>query len=287
MPDTLGNMYQTRKLADGYPGLERLAFKEYTRRVEERKDHRPALERLMTYLNRLVDLETNRNVVVVGCGPKPQTIAILRDLGYQARGVEPVPSFVESARQYLGSVDAVVAGAAEAMPLPDDSQHLVILESVLEHVDSPVRSLSEVYRVLAPGGLAYVTTTNWPRFTLVGRNGEFNVPFFNWFPGIVQECYVFQHLHYRPHLANYTERPAVHWYSYNVLCKLGRQAGFAQFYALVDLVREEDPTIARAWLRRFMVSRLRSHPWVRALVLTQVGGSIIMLKRRCDRHPSA
>jgi SAM-dependent methyltransferase len=155
----------------------------------------------------------------------------------------------------------------------------VTLESVLEHVDSPGRSLSEVCRVLAPGGVAFVTTTN--RWAIGVRNAEFNVPFYPFLPSVVKESFVFFHLHHRPSLANYTERPAVHWYSFSDLCRIGRQAGFGLFYSHVDLKDVDTAVVGgpRARLKRALIRGAQASPWVRALALTQVGGTIFMVKR--------
>lgn len=153
------------------------------------------------------------------------------------------------------------------------------MESVLEHVDSPEKSLAECYRVLELGGALFVYTTNRWKFHWRGFNGEYQVPFFNWFPRIVQESYIFQALHYRPELANYNARPASHWFSYSDLCRLGRSAGFGQFYSMIDLVCMSHPMIAGKRLRRLLLNKIRYNPWLRALALTQSGGSIFMLKR--------
>ena len=154
------------------------------------------------------------------------------------------------------------------------------MESVLEHVDSPVLSLAECYRVLAPGGVLFVDTTNRLRFSAVGENGEYRVRFYNWFPASVKESYVFKHLHYAPHLANYSSRPAVHWFTFTELCSLGRQVGFAQFYSRLDF----PGSFARGGsFRRFMKTSLQksvaTNPWIRALALCQYGNAIFMYKR--------
>ena len=101
------------------------------------------------------------------------------------------------------------------------------MEHVLEHADSPRQSLAEIYRVLIPGGVAYIATSNRYHFSPIGYNGEFNVPFYNWFPDALKEAFVHHHLHFKPSLANYTPRPAVHWFCYSDLCRVGRDAGFA------------------------------------------------------------
>lgn len=274
------DIYKDRKLAEGYPNMDQLAHEAFSHVVTSRPDDTPRIERLFTYLGRLVDLSERRNIMVLGCGPHPQPAQILINMGYKVVGVEPVQSFVETAREYLGDSASVIQGAAEAIPLPDGSQDVVVFESVLEHVDSIPHSLEEIYRVLAPGGALYMTTTNRQRFSLTGSCGEFNVPFYNWFPRLLKESYIFQHLHYNPKLANYTERPAVHWLSYADLCSRGRDAGFAQFYAIVDLMRLSDPSITKSGLRRAILPLIQKNPWLRSLALTQIGHAIFMLKRR-------
>ena len=273
------DLYAERALSEGYPGMDQLAHEKFSRSVTARPDDTPRVEWLLTCLGRLVNLRESRRILVLGCGPHPQPAQILRNHGHEVIGVEPVESFVEAARQYLGDSASVVQGAAEAIPLPDSSQDIAVFESVLENVESVAKSLEEIYRVLAPGGVLYMTTTNRHRFSLKGRNGEYNVPFYNWFPCLVKEGYILEHLHHRPELANYTERPAVHWFSFADLCSRGRDAGFAKFYSHVDSMRRTDPMIDKSWLRRALLRHIQHNPWVRAIALTQVGGLIFMLKR--------
>jgi ubiquinone/menaquinone biosynthesis C-methylase UbiE len=280
----MDKLYKNRKLAQGYPGLERLAFEKYIAILDElekeRSDERLLTEKLLEWLDRLVDLGELKNVLVLGCGPRPLPIKVLIQKNYDAVGVEPIPSFMNSARKYLGSPDRILEGSAEEIPLPSNSQDLVICESVLEHVDSPTKSFDEVFRILRPGGVAYIVTTNRYRISLKGDNGEYNVRYFNWLPDTIKESFVFHHLHYDPSLADYTLRPAVHWYSYADLCKLGRQAGFHQFYSILDLLELDDPSIAKSKVRRFLLNKLKFNPWLRALALTQIGTPMYMLKRR-------
>lgn len=273
-------MYATRKLAEGYPGIEDDAQRVFVESLAPLAMQKSRLERLLKYVGRLIDLERQKNILVLGCGPKPHTGHILTERGFNVVNVEPVPSFVESAREYLGFNQMVLQGAAEYIPVESASQNFVFFESVLEHVDSIPHSLNEIYRVLEPGGILYLSTTNRHHFSINGHNGEFNVPFYNWLPKLVKESYVFQHLHYNPKLANYTERPAVHWLSYSDLCRHGRDAGFAQFYSIVDLMQIEDPSIKKSWIRRVFLPLIQRNPWLRSLALTQVGHVIFMLKRR-------
>ncbi|MCI0490567.1 MAG: class I SAM-dependent methyltransferase [Blastocatellia bacterium] len=273
-----GEIYRDRRLSEGYPEMDRLALENFSAVLEAHPSGGGRVENLLRYLNRLVDLGGERNILVLGCGPKPETVRILIEKNHKVVGVEPVPSFVRSAREYLASDLAVVEGAAESIPFPDLSQHMVFCDSVLEHVVSPTKSLDEMYRVLAPGGIAFITTTNRYKISLTGDNGEYHYRFFNWLPKLVKECLVFKHLHYDPQLANYSQLPAVHWFTYAELCALGRQAGFARFYSTLDLLDRGDPSVQKSWLKKLLLNRLKFNPWLRALALTQLGGTIIMLK---------
>jgi ubiquinone/menaquinone biosynthesis C-methylase UbiE len=270
-------LYRTRPLLDGHPDLSR-AVESFVETQDACSARVEITQWMVKYLSRLRPLPAGSDVCVVGCGPKPRSCTVLAEHGFNVAAVEPVAGFVESAQHYVGSAARVVRGSAEAMPLPDGSQDVVVCESILEHVDSPRQSLTEIYRTLRSGGVAWIVTTNRFRFSPTGRNDEYNVPFFNWFPPSVKEAFVYHHLHYRPGLANYSLRPAVHWFSYPDLCNAGRDAGFSRFYSLVDLASVDDPRLhGRPW-RQWVLRTVRTRPVLRALALTQVGGTIAMVK---------
>jgi ubiquinone/menaquinone biosynthesis C-methylase UbiE len=271
---------ERRRLADGVPGLGQLAFDAFTELYEARPDQTSQVEEVLRYLDQLIDLEQRKRILIVGCGPQPEPLRILRGRGFEALGVEPVGDFVGAARRHLDDESAVLEGSAESLPSADASQDVVFLESVLEHVESVGTSLSEAYRVLAPGGVAYISTTNRLH---VARNGEFNVRLFQWLPDLVKESYVFHHLHHDPSLANATERPAVHWFTYSGLCRLGREAGFFKFYSVLDVKTPVSAALSgSARMRRLKAKALETaqmRPWLRALLLTQRGSIIFMVKR--------
>jgi SAM-dependent methyltransferase len=268
-----------RKLSEGHPQLALESLDVYTAGVESRTGEEARIEQVFGDLDVLVDTRTLTKVLVVGCGPRPTTVPILRRRGCDVIAVEPVTTFVEAARRFLGSPDRVLQGSAEGLPVADESIDLVFLESVLEHVESPRRSLEEVHRVLRRGGVALIVTTN--RYSLSPRKAEFNARYFSWFPPLLRESYVYFHLHYRPSLANYTERPAVHWFSFADLCALGRDAGFEKFYSHLDLRRGDATSRAsvKARLRSILLRGIQTSPLIRTLALTQRGGTIFMLKR--------
>jgi ubiquinone/menaquinone biosynthesis C-methylase UbiE len=62
-------------------------------------------------------------------------------------------------RKSTGSADFCVA-SGEALPFKEHTFDTVLCMDVLEHVHSPDAVLGEISRVLAPGGVAFVTTPN-------------------------------------------------------------------------------------------------------------------------------
>ena len=50
-----------------------------------------------------------------------------------------------------------IAAAGEALPFPDASFDLVLSDNVVDHAERPAKIVSEMTRVLAPGGLLYFT----------------------------------------------------------------------------------------------------------------------------------
>lgn len=269
-------IYENRPFSEGYPDLEKLG-------VEYFKNHQGTTSNItetMTCIGRLIDLSEGLSTVcVVGCGPNPTSVKELLALGYDAVGVEPVDGSANAAANFVGDKNRIINASAERLSLPDNSQRVVLFESVFEHVDSPFKSLLEGYRVLAPGGVLFIHTTNRYRFSLTGYNGEFNVKFYNWLPATIKESYIFKHLHYDPRLANYSPRPAVHWFTYADLCNLGRFVGFSQFYSPLDLLDSDSVSIRKSPLRRFFLNKIRYNTWLRALALMQFGNAIYMLKR--------
>jgi ubiquinone/menaquinone biosynthesis C-methylase UbiE len=274
-------LYRDRRLIQGYPDLATRSLEWYQSSVAQRPDDAPRMQTVLRCLDRLIDLRPGRNILVVGCGPQPEPMRVLREIGFNVVGVEPDPQFVAAARRHLGDEGAVLDGSAENLPNASESQDVVVLESVLEHVDSVGRSLAEAQRVLVPGGVAYITTTN--RHQLGGHRAEFNVPFYPWLPNVVKESYVFRHLHFDPRLANFTERPAVHWFTFAELCQLGRDAGFFQFYSHLDLKTREQSNFSGSDRARRLKAKALVHvqrnPWLRSLALSQRGGIIFMVKR--------
>lgn len=103
-------------------------------------------EQLESEIERTLGDRKDLRVLDIGCGNKPY-----------------LPLIVDRAASYFG-VDAVegpavdAVGVAEALPCEDESFDVVFCTQVLEHVDDPVQVLDEIQRVLAPGGVVFLST---------------------------------------------------------------------------------------------------------------------------------
>ena len=267
-----------RRLGELHPDLERLSVPVYLEKLARLPSHAAVLETRLERLRRLREIDEGSRVLVVGCGPRPETLLLLSRHGYQAVGVEINPTFAQFAREFVQNEARVLDGEAERLPCDDEAFDVVFCDNVLEHATSVSRALAEMHRLLVPGGIAHIVTTNRQRLSPTGRNGEFKVAYFNWLPATVRESFVFQHLHYAPGLANYAVRPAVHWFTYAELCALGREAGFERFYSPLDLSEPTDAPIKRNPVKRRLLKGIKRSPWLRALALTQVGGTVVMVK---------
>ncbi|MEV6511064.1 class I SAM-dependent methyltransferase [Streptomyces sp. NPDC051642] len=115
--------------------------------------------RTQDVLRRLLPTAPAR-VLDVGGGSGIHAEWLARD-GYEVRLVDPVPLHVEQA----GRLPGVTArtGDARALPAQDASYDVVLLLGPLYHLPERadrVRALSEVRRVLRPGGLVVAATIN-------------------------------------------------------------------------------------------------------------------------------
>jgi SAM-dependent methyltransferase len=98
-----------------------------------------------------------KTIVDLGCGPGFYTAEL------RSRGATVIPIDNDQAELELAGdppEGALIADAAD-LPLQDASVDGVMCSNMLEHTPRPHDVFREIARVLAPGGWAYVSFTNW------------------------------------------------------------------------------------------------------------------------------
>lgn len=119
-------------------------------------------------------------ILDLGSGRGKFVIDVVRNSG-SIVGIEPNPDYISASilkAKEAGVVIDVRLGVAEDISFPSDHFDFVNLCEVIEHVESPDKLLSEVHRVLSPGGQAYLSIPN--RFGF--KDPHFHLYFINWLP---------------------------------------------------------------------------------------------------------
>jgi ubiquinone/menaquinone biosynthesis C-methylase UbiE len=97
-------------------------------------------------------------VLDLGAGMGGLSVAAMLELGplgLELWAMDYNPDYCRIARlraERCGLTLPIAAAAGEKLPFPDESFDLVVCLDVLEHVMDPAMVLSEVHRVLKPGG---------------------------------------------------------------------------------------------------------------------------------------
>ncbi|KSU67666.1 class I SAM-dependent methyltransferase [Arthrobacter sp. NIO-1057] len=95
---------------------------------------------------------TGRRILDIGCGAGPLTEQLLRR-GAQVSGFDASTAMIDLARERLGTqADLKVARLGEALPYPNDSFDDAVASLVFHYLPDWTLALSEVRRVLKPGG---------------------------------------------------------------------------------------------------------------------------------------
>jgi 2-polyprenyl-3-methyl-5-hydroxy-6-metoxy-1,4-benzoquinol methylase len=110
-------------------------------------------------IRRTVGSFSGMRVVDVGCG---YHATVARSLLPAVASLTLVDVAISPLLRGRAKVRAIEGRLPEALAeVQDGSQDLVICNSVLEHLWEPLETLREVWRVLAPGGMALVNVPSW------------------------------------------------------------------------------------------------------------------------------
>jgi SAM-dependent methyltransferase len=104
-----------------------------------------------------------RRSLDVGCGIGIM-LKYMELFGFEAHGVEISTWAVDYARRELG-LQNIRCGTIFDAAFPSSNFSLVTLVHVLEHLDDPVPTLREIFRLITPGGYLYVEVPSSERDT--------------------------------------------------------------------------------------------------------------------------
>ncbi|MCB1766195.1 MAG: class I SAM-dependent methyltransferase [Candidatus Competibacteraceae bacterium] len=192
----------------------------FYRYYEEQSLSSATLERLATIRDKILDFLGNSgkssasvlDVADIGCGAGTQC-RIWAERGYNVFGVDINEPLIELARRRTHESGLAIRfeiGSATQLPFQDESMDVCLLPELLEHVEDWQGCLCEASRILKPGGVLYLSTTN----VLCPKQEEFNLPLYSWYPSFLKHRYERLATTTRPELANYARYPAVHWFSF-------------------------------------------------------------------------
>src|SRR5262245_38794882 len=101
-------------------------------------------------------------VADIGCGAGTQSL-LWAELGCEVHGLDVNERLLDLGRRRTAEAGHKIdlrLGSATDLPWPNDSMQVCLAAELLEHVANWQECLSEFSRVVAPGGLLYVSTTN-------------------------------------------------------------------------------------------------------------------------------
>lgn len=207
---------------------DRDLFYEYYAEISQTEETRKRFARLRDMLLRVAyaeKLDTRKlNIADIGCGAGIQAL-LWSELGHHVHGIDTNAPLLDLARKRAANAGYDIdlcTGFAEKLPWPDMSMDICLVIELLEHVPEWKKSLNEFARILRPGGILCLTTTN----VLCPIQHEFRLPFYSWYPAALKRYCEHLAVTTRPALANHAKYPAVNWFSYFGLAAFLHKLGF-------------------------------------------------------------
>jgi SAM-dependent methyltransferase len=127
---------------------ERILSPEY---IESKKKYS---KNILTWLNEFKTITEESSILQVGSAGEGEIFFFNIGRRY---AIDPLADFyIKSFGKIQDNRVVFLKGAGEALPYKNNFFDIVIIFNVLDHVDRPSDVLNEIYKVLKPGGIAYI-----------------------------------------------------------------------------------------------------------------------------------
>lgn len=182
---------------------------------------------ITSFLARQGQRSRGLSVADIGCGPGAQAI-LWASKGFSVKALDVNADFIaagqESAKKLGLEIDFRI-GSATDLPWDDESVDICLAPELLEHVPNWDACLDEFARILRPGGLLFINTSN----KLCPIQSEFNLPLYSWYPSSLKRYCERLATTTRPDLVNFATYPAVNWFSFYSLRNEFAKRGLVSF----------------------------------------------------------
>ncbi len=219
---------------------DRRRFIEHTLRERDDAGGRALLAAEWRCIGPLLGARADRplEVLDLACGSGHQSLA-WAERGFRVTGLDFDHALLVAGRERIRRAAGPLhvrwaCGDATRLPFRDRSFDVVFNNSLLEHVPDWRAVLAETARVLRPGGLFVMYTTN--RWCPLQQEVN-GFPFYSWLPGPVRRRVLAWIMAHRRDLVNFTEHPAIHWFTFAGMKRAFRSVGLEPFDRLDLLAR--------------------------------------------------
>jgi len=126
-------------------------------------------------IHRMLKLKDSLNVLDVGCGLGDDLLDIAKEIGPGGivTGLDSSESLLSVARVNIENGPKnieLVKGDALNLEFDDETFDRCKIDRTLQHISNPKKALSEMYRVLKPGGIMLAFDNDWETFTFSCTN---------------------------------------------------------------------------------------------------------------------
>jgi 2-polyprenyl-6-hydroxyphenyl methylase/3-demethylubiquinone-9 3-methyltransferase len=182
------------------------------------------------------ELQTHSlDIADIGCGAGTQCM-IWAELDHHVHGLDVNEPLLKLARERASEAGYGIdyrVGSAVDIPWADSSMDVCLVLELIEHVADWETCLHQCIRILKPGGILFLTTTN----KLCPFQEEFNLPLYSWYPARLKRFFERIATTTHPELVNYAK-----WFHFFRLHSVLQTHGFQCFdrFDIMDLSEKDN-----------------------------------------------